>query len=300
MKGTLAILVCLAIVGVVSANYFPAFPVHSFLWAGNRYFTTQNEECLSTLRTNALSDFVAQSHSDLSKYVSQDATTPEVLVVFVEDKSALSHSAYAFLQPVLSRGASSVLLPYVYRDGEQTTSEAIRAAFTAAPNAHVLTAGANIETLQAELAEKKVFSNGVVDLLVVRLSLYADKAATVEAVDTLVQQATSGQYVAMFTADSEFKREQRTPSQKEVEVHRRVQQEEAEEDESARSIRSVLEARDSNYYSQRKFWPKEIWEGIFVVVLLGVILVTGFWCTFELQTPQRWETAKANAHAAAQ
>jgi len=65
---------------------------------------------------------------------------------------------------------------------------------------------------------------------------------------------------------------------------------------NVRSKRSAeersIEARDVDDYINSTYWPRGIWEGLFTTLLLLLMLATGLWCTYELQTPTKWDDPK--------
>jgi len=190
-----------------------------------------------------------------------------------------------FLQNTVLAASSSVIAPFVYRDSSSgAISEMLLEAFKLAPNAHTIIASdersdaIQLDSLVSTLATNtEIYQNGVVDLVFVYLpSEVSSKASLITNVDTTIKQATKGNYVAVFTANSEFEREKMSTRREVV------------------SERSTIQVRDSDTYAQSKYWPHQIWEGLLISALLLILLTIGLWCTFELQTPVRWEKPKVH------
>jgi len=193
----------------------------------------------------------------------------------------MSHCAYSFLEPILAKSASSLVMPFVYRDDfTPSVSDAVLSGFNS--DAIKLVASVNkpdtiaLSQLLDNLKQNNgLFTNGITDLLLVFLDdEQADKGALVSAVDQLVKEQTGDNYVSFFTSDAEFVPAEKTRARRDIYAE--------EEITHQRGLRSTN-------YGTSDYWPRGIWEGLFVTVLLLIILGVGLWCTYELQTPTKWE-----------
>jgi len=291
-KPIFSLLITFGIIALVSSSFFPSFPVTSFLWSGTNYFTTHSQ-CVveKTLSVGDLADLVTKIsnkqtpivQNGLWDYARKEAITPEILIVFVEPNSQISHTAYTFLQDTITASSSSVIAPYMYRDSSSAISDILIGAFRLAPNARTIIAADDrnnaiqLDSLLNTLEkDDEIYNNGVVDLVFVYLSADITKTSFITNIDNKIKQATKGNYVAVFTANSEFEREKLSAKRDVVFEERTVQ------------------VRDSGTYAQSKYWPHQIWEGLLISALLLILLTIGLWCTFELQTPVRWEKQKVH------
>jgi len=290
MKNSTGLVFCALLLFVAFAasdNFFPTFPTPTFLWAGNEYFTAKNAECIASVQMDALTDFVTKLtnpkervfQTDLIKYVSKDAVAPEVLILYIEPKAELSHTAYSFLQTSVTTAVSSVIVPNLYQSSYASASESL------GPILDGTTVVADnrkdavpFSQLSQYLTDNSgIFSNGVVDVIVVYLPGDSSKAATFANTQEQISVRSAGSFVAAYTAEAGYTAAdtKRPVSRREVDAHDRLAR--------TANIRSTLET----------YWPKEVFEGIFVFVILGILLVVGMWCTFSLQTPSKWEKIKA-------
>jgi len=279
MKVTTGLLLCLCIVYFVGASLFPAFPTPAFLWSGNNFFEGQSE-CLETYRSDVVTDFVIRASLQeskgnvLSKFV-KNSQPLEVIVLFIDPKPALSNEFYSFLQPILSQ-SSSLILPFIYKsESISTTSQDIL--FGVAGNKVIFSnregALPRSQVVNYITQHTGIFSNGETDVIAVYLENQENRAAFVESVNNAISAQTLD-YLALFIADTDYTRE-----------------EEADRNNELRSERSI-DARDADEYAQSKYWPRGVWEGLLVTLLLLSILSIGVWCTSELQTPTKWEKTR--------
>jgi len=251
------------------------------MWSGNSYFQGKNGECTETLQTNTLIDFILSrgSENPLTKFTRADQST-ELVVVWIQPEAAMSNYAYSFLEPVLAGAASSLVVPFVYRDSfTPSISATILNNFK--PEATKIVASSNkpdavaLNQLLDHLKQNNgIFTNGIADLVLVYLDTQPDDGALISAVDQLVKEQTGGQYVSFYTSDAEYVPPEKTRTRRE-----------AYEEETTTYARAAR----STDYGTSTYWPKGVWEGLLVAALLLVILSVGLWCTYELQTPTKWE-----------
>jgi len=259
------------------------------MWAGDGYFITKNGECSETLQTSSLLDFITGSPSKenpLAKFTRRSGDLPEVVVIWVQPEASMSHSAYAFLEELLVRAASSVVVPFVYKDtsADPPLSTAVLGNWRKDAQVIVVSEEEKINAIRPNqlpehLAEQAtIFTNGIADLVLIYVDEKSDRIALINSVDSLINERTKGRYIAFFTSDVEY-----VPPQKNTQTHNK-----REVDEYMVREQRVLRSD----YGTGDYWPKGIWEGLFVTALLLTILGVGLWCTFELQTPTRWERDK--------
>jgi len=205
----------------------------------------------------------------------------EAVVLYIDPKPALSNDFYSFLQPILGQ-TGSLILPFVYKSSTaSSTSQDILDGMMLPAN-RLIVSNSRPDAIRREnvleylVSHNDIFSNGVVDFIVIYLEKEENRAGFVQSVDQAVKAQTAD-YLAMLVADTDYVR--------------------AEEEQDMRNKRSAeerdVEARDAGHYAQGKYWPRAIWEGLFAAILLLIILATGVWCTYELQTPSKWEKANA-------
>jgi len=151
--------------------------------------------------------------------------------------------------------------------------------------------GAITKTLLQFLEEislgNPIFSNGVTDFVAVYFShkdaqdakSLSEDDAYIGSVHQIINAQTNGNYLAMFTAD--------TPEGPHL---RRVR---ATEDTDSSSVDEVLMAMNDGTGFWASYFPIQVVEVILVSFLLLGILLVGVVCMLQMQTPQRFETARA-------
>jgi len=280
--------VLFALVAVASCdNFFPTFPTPTFLWAGNAYFTGKNAEHLESVQMDALTDFVSKLtkpksrvfQADLINYASKEAVAPEVLILYIEPKAELSHTAYSFLQTSVTTAVSSVIVPNLYQSSYASASESLGSLLddttVVADNRQNAVPFSQLSQYLTD--NSGIFSNGVVDVIVVYLPSDSSKATIFAAIQEQISVLSAGSFVAVYTAETGYTAAdtKRAVSRREVDAHERL-------------------ARTDTPSTLALYWPKEVWEGMFVFIILGILLIVGMGCTFALQTPSKWEKIKAH------
>jgi hypothetical protein len=131
----------------------------------------------------------------------------------------------------------------------------------------------NTAQLVNHLTENSViFSNDAIDIVLVYIDSVSDRDL-INTVGRFVDERTGGKYIAVYTADNVY-------SPPEKQMKRRGAEREEERDNELRA------------FDTAHWWPRQIWEGLFVTLLLITIFGVGLWCTFELQVPSKWEKPK--------
>jgi len=288
MKVGFTLLLFFLLVWALAKGSFPSMPLTTFMWAGNGYFITKNGECSETLQTSALVDFMTGSKSKenvLAQFVRTPTDRPEVVVIWVQAEASMSHCAYSFLEDILAGASSSLVAPFIYKDtsADPPLSTAVLENWRKDAQVVVVSEDRFSAIKPNQLAEHladnaAMFTNGIPDLVLIYVDEKSDRTTLINSVDRLINERTGGRYVAFFTADVEY-----VPPQQSPKTHnkRDVAEEEISEQ---RVLRSDFATAD--------YWPRGIWEGLFVTALLLTILSVGLWCTYELQTPSRWERDK--------
>jgi len=173
----------------------------------------------------------------------------------------------------------SLILPFVYKNAAVgTTSQDILEGM--AQGGHqVIVSNSRPHAVKRENlinylgSHNAIFSDGITDLIVIYLEKEENRAAFVQAVDQEVKAQTTD-YLAVLVADTDYAREEE-----------QVRSKRSDEERS-------IEARDAGDYINSTYWPRGIWEGLLTTVLLLLILATGLCCTYELQTPTKWDDPK--------
>jgi len=277
------------VAGASCENFFPTFPTPTFLWADNEYFTSKSVEYLESVQMDALTDLVAKLtnpnarvfQADLLNYVSQAAVAPEVLIIYIEPKAELSHAAYSFLQTSVTSAVSSIIVPNLYQSSYSSASESLSSVLGNERDTIVVDDSrpdaVSFSQLSQHLTDNSgIFSNGVVDVAVVYLPSDSSKAAVFVNIQEQIKERSAGSFVAVYTGEAGFTAEtRRVVSRRELEAHDR-------------------HVRVNTPSTLATYWPKEVWEGMFVFFILGILLIVGMWCTFTVQTPTKWEVLKAH------
>jgi len=282
---------CSLWLSLVQGSLYPQFPSPAFLWSGTSAFTEPHGQCLDTLSTDTVVEFVGgffeakgTNQNALMKFVRPGTVVPEILVVFLEPKPELSHTAYSYLKDTLQGATSSLVLPYTYKTDPEdaATGESIIGKSNGQAIVSGQEGGIPNKDLLTRLEERKeLLSNGATELLMIYLESDTVKSELISKVTKFVQEQTNGNYIALFTADNTYEVEEEQKP-KEARVF----------DEDISMAREIEERGDGGYYAQGRFWPNAIWEGLGITIVFGIILAIGVQCTIELQTPIRWEKVK--------
>jgi hypothetical protein len=269
MKRAITFIVLVAFfLAYIHAALLPPFPAPAVFWSGERYFSSKQEQCLTTVSEVEISSFVssvsgAVEKNVLSGFVSSDAQRPEVVVVFVEQEAQPSREAYSFLQTFLDSAASSLVVPYAYPNAR--VSDAILNKMS--QSAILSGLSSDEEVLGYFDNHRAILSDGKTNVIVVQIA--SGDASLIGAVE---QRLSGSSYVLGYAADASFRAAEK----------------------STRMV--ALSALDSDLVVEHtyggEYWPADVWSGIVISVTLLILLAIGIGCMFELQTPTRWEKTK--------
>lgn len=199
----------------------------------------------------------------------------------------------------ISNAKSSVSIPFVSHAGENTAvASAVASLATSLPaGSRVVYQGngrtavfkalvaANPEVQIAQLSEitsnNAIFSNGVLDVLIVELtgaeSKLADKLAKDDAivaqVQAVVQSATNGKYISVFTSEAVY----------EPAITSNFEESSGHLDVSARR-----DSGDEPFEADLPwgaYFPYWFWEGLLALIIFFGIAYIIIWCLMTLQTP---------------
>merc|ERR1711941_220131 len=182
MKRAITLVVLAAFfLAYIHAALLPPFPAPAVFWSGERYFSSKQEQYLTTVSEVEIGDFVSSlsgsaAKSVLSGFVNPNAQHPEVVVIFVEQEAQPAREAYSFLQTFLDSASSSLVVPYAY------------------PSASVSDAILN------KVAHRAILSNGKTDVVVVQVA--SGDASLIAEVEQLLSGSS---FVLGYTADASFR-----------------------------------------------------------------------------------------------
>lgn len=262
--------------GVV-CSFFPDVSSPVFFWSGTSYFTSKNAQYLGSTDSHDITDFILSTRTNsLSKFHSENAQSPELVVMYIERLSA-QHS-FKGLKSILDSATSSLLVPYNYHKSgvsAQFVDELIvrNQKVIVAQDDTVSSTASIIHVQRSGLKQylqqhTELFNNGATDYVLVYLPDQED--SYVSELDAAIKTLSNSNYVAIYATDS--------PSSEIMESITAVQ------------VHVTAVQRDMWYYAQGEFWPVSVWEGILASIVLIVLLLIGVGCTATVQTPNRWGT----------
>jgi len=309
--------IALSILFLISATFSPSTfsTVPLLVWPGDNYFApgSHNPELISNEQLETLFQRVAGLKNQDAVIEFVKTTSPEVVVVFVENKlrtdqftqytrqSAKEHQTFNRLRTAFKSSKSSASCPCVLASEylplsdviSQTTNDLLQSSPTSTvyivndQSATQIQSGVISRTLVQFLQEislgNAIFSNGVTDFVAIYFSPKEEntQATTLSEDDSyigtihqIINKETDGNYIAVFTAD--------TPQEKSI---RRVRATKTE-DENVEFTATI-----SNFFST--YFPLQVTFALFASALLIIILLVGVLCTMNMQSPQRFETARA-------
>eukprot|EP01100_Stratorugosa_tubuloviscum_P014958 TRINITY_DN82_c2_g1_i1.p1 TRINITY_DN82_c2_g1~~TRINITY_DN82_c2_g1_i1.p1 ORF type:complete len:308 (-),score=130.49 TRINITY_DN82_c2_g1_i1:107-1030(-) len=274
--------------------------VPTLLWSGNQVFNGKlvqhhDDISVSNLRSLITSTLDQNSPSKFAKqFVHSDREKPEILVVFIDPKAQpLNSKKMPTLYNAFSNGDTSLSFPYTYIRRDQSFSDAMseiatqvasnsvesRIIVAQRPGAH----NPSIERVEVIsrsqlnnfFAENDISTNGIVDLLIVKLDGSKLDDGIIQNTMDLILKNTNGKFVAVYTSDYSPQLSLRNTYSH---ADRKL-------------VEKYLKKRDStdNYST---YFPPGIWEAIIVIVVLLTIAFVGLCCALDLQTPQRYEVPR--------
>jgi len=269
MKRAITLVVLAAFfLAYIHAALLPPFPAPAVFWSGDRYFSSKQEQCLTTVSEVEIGDFVSSlsgsaAKSVLSGFVNPNAQHPEVVVIFVEQEAQPAREAYSFLQTFLDSASSSLVVPYAYPSASVSDAILNKVAHPA-----ILSALSSDEAvLNYFKNHRAILSDGKTDVVVVQVA--SGDASLIAEVEQLLSGSS---FVLGYTADASFRAAEK----------------------STRMM--ALGAIDADLVVEHtyggEYWPADVWSGIVISVTLPLLLAIAIGCMFELQTPTRWEKPK--------
>jgi len=321
----LATLVCACAVGVMSLDWdlrgLNSYTIPVLIWSDNLLFTPAQSQIVDTWNTKdvdgTLSTLLFSSEMNKQSQQNTQPTQTEVVVLFLEPElstdqvSRASYGGYfTHLQSALGEASSSLSVPYTTVTDVSLFDEAIARAvgnlhggsvvLARMPNSKLLTHISNsedvktvsVDSLVAELQSSGVYTNKVVDLVIVCFDkdpTFASHDEIIQNVNDAVRTATGGNYVAVFSGNMP------TASR----VFWAFDQHATEESHFQQVMLGFLEngsngSNTSNSTSSGKinFFPGPLIEVYLITAILIAMLFTGGCAIFSLQTPDRWDAPK--------
>jgi len=286
--------------------------VPTWMWSGVSTFKGRNSQLLDQLSTDTISSFINNYVSDASsdldvqaalKKQTQASGSPEVVVVFVYDQlrtdqvARLSQAgALDKLQSSLAASSSSLSLPYSQSsDGQfiNKLSPAARGKTIASgvtfPNAEVVALEDLVSVLEAR---QEIFTNGVPDLVVVKLGkLTPAQDAIMGGVCDLITARSHGKYIALLTANDI------TPLVEEgIQMNFDMPQPAGHgrrltEGDAPKPKKDAGACGGDGTCEYPIPITPNVLTGLIVGFMLLIIFLIGFNCLFALQTPRKFDAA---------
>jgi len=326
-RGSLLAVALLAMLGLAWSLDAPLM-----MWSGSNFFTGKNVQIQSTIPSNQLNSILSKIASlqvenlpeNVATVFSAQRSTPEVLVLFLEpvlrtDQVSSNREVLSRLRKEVTSSKSSVVMPFV--DHEASNSGVVHTAISkfvkALPaSSKIVYSGASrtalfnalyaaapqVETVPIKdlKADHAMFSNGVLDVLIVELNEFESTLAaklakddeTIATVQELVEEASNGNYVSLFTvqtvASPAIQFDFGTTTD-----HLRVVSERDDEpmepiegapvNETAPSAPSAPSPKNPPEWAA--YFPYWFWEGLVWMLIWGAIALTAIICLCSLQAP---------------
>jgi hypothetical protein len=312
-------IIALSILYLISATFAPSTfsTVPLLVWSGDDYFApgSHNPELISNEQLETLFQRVAGLKNQDSVIEFVKTTSPEVVVVFVENKlrtdqfsqyarqGANEHQTFNRLRTAFKSSKTSASCPYVLASEylpisdviSQTTNDLLQSSPTSTvyivndqTEAATQTQSGVINRSLVQFLEdislgNTIFSNGVTDFVAIHFS---PKEETTQATALSEDDSYIGTIHQIINKETNgnyiavFTAD--TPQEKSI---RRIRATKTE-DENVEFTASV-----SNFFST--YFPIQVTFALFTFALLIIILLVGILCTMSIQAPQRFETARA-------
>lgn len=273
-----ALFIAALLVGLASANFFPSLSSPVVFWSGQSYFS--NSQSLETTYTRQIDQTMAKlcgaqdNEHSIQKAFGSFEDAPELVILWLEPQlettefsmrvgaydNQKSDAGDAPVKAVLKSASSTFIAPYTYGVADTVTfDETI--SHVKSTGGEVIYAGSSDSMSTSEvlnfLKSSDILSNGKVDMIIVR----ADAPQIVEvfsAVDEYVKRGTHGKYVGLYGTER---------------------------------IASVMpEETIRGPYPYKEYWPRSLWEGLFVTVGLGAILIIAIAMMYVIRSPPRFSS----------
>jgi len=317
-------LVCLFLISASLFVYatFELSPAPVLLWSGKNYFSGQQHlDTISHLDVEKMfQSFLGVSNiqSSLNQYFpkqQEQEQIPEVVVVFIESKLGTNQLSqlnseqslsFKHLKDLFRSSTSSMSIPYVI-SSSLLSGSLINVASELkqhSPSSQIILIKASgseaFEDLSIShivkspflsidyLQHNKIFKNGVTDLILVYFDSnnFLEHDQQISSIQDIISTESNGNYISVFTADS-------SPHSK---IKRVFTQQETEDFFGSGSMKNAMFPDDPDAWDDGdfpSFFPIQIFEIILTVIVMLVIAFIGIYCTYSIQTPQRYETPKS-------
>lgn len=330
---SISIIIAACLCGLVvgwELNGLSSYTVPVLMWSDKQLFTkSQVTDTVSTedidFALTSLFNKNTNKASKISSVFNEDATTPEVVILFVESKLRTDQvpfiaSAYgstpggslSHLKSSMEAAKSTLAMPYAAVSGvtllDQTLLDLIDQ--TASGNVFMSSVGGSqlfsrikqlssvksveLSNIMSTLQANNAFTNGVADLVIVCFDTTSDFSQHDSIIaDLLKSISAKGNYVAAYTANM--------PSASNMiwtfEEHNK--------EEFARIVDLYMDEPltdgngtgnttnpNSTHHKRINYFPGPFLEALLVVAILLTMLFTGACAIFSLQTPDKWEAPK--------
>jgi len=292
------------------------------MWSGANVFSGKHVQIKNTVPSRQLEAILGRIASKEASNLSPNVASvfgnteskPEVIVLYLEpmvrtDQMAQYRESLTRLRKEVTSSKSSVVVPFMaYEAGEDAVLPAIVSLASTLPaGAKVVYQGSQRTAFYTQLkksvsslevlgkdalkSENAIFSNGHLDVLIVELtateSSLAAKLAkddeTIAKVQEIVEDATDGNYVALFASETIVLPAIQTEFASDH-AHLFIQ--------NAMARDQAAEDDEKNPPEWSAYFPAWFWEGLVSLIVFMIILSTAIYCIMDIQTPSSFLTEK--------
>jgi len=307
---------CLAVAQTSEGTYYD---IPCLFWSGENYFSGKESMVTQPVFArdvqNVLELFLASGNGQqtpFAPYLNANGKIPEVIVLFLEPQlrtDQLASGEFTSVENALKNSVTSIVAPNARLDGKASfVEDTLKSASTIIANrqsgAKVIYSGlgyssltetkdvveiVRVKELIKYLQSSNIFSNGVTDLLIVRLDTkqsssikFSSDNVFLNQVQEVVAKSTGGNYIAIFTAEQ--------PEVPEINWQPRGSAKRMIGDFRFKVAQTNSSNNTSPTFSQ--LFPGWFWQGFLIIAVMFVIGGVGYWSMAQLQTPDKWENVK--------